>query len=184
MPLAARSPARGFAGLCVAGRELLDLDALAPRLDELFARGGFLFVHPGQARPAPGAPPWWSAVVDYTAEMQAAYAAWLGRGAERWPELDVVFAILAGGAPIQIERMASRGLSERSAMLPHVWLDTASYGRRALDLAMATFGVERMLFGSDLPVIDPARGVHAVRSFGEAVATAVLSANPDRLLRP
>ena len=67
-------------------------------------------------------------------------------------------------------------------MLPHVWFDTASYGRRALELTMATFGVERMLFGSDAPVVDPALGVDAVRSFGEAVGAAIVSANPDRLL--
>jgi predicted TIM-barrel fold metal-dependent hydrolase len=183
VPLAARAPAEGFAGLCVSGAELLDLDALAPRLDALARSGGFLFVHPGGAVSPPGAPPWWTAVVDYTAQMQAAYAAWFASGAERWPELDVVFAILAGGAPIQLERMASRGVDERRAMLPRVWFDTASYGRRALDLAMSTFGVERMLFGSDTPVVDAALGVDAVRSFGDAVANAVVSANPDRLLR-
>jgi predicted TIM-barrel fold metal-dependent hydrolase len=114
--------------------------------------------------------------------MQAAYIAWLADGAARWPELDVVFAILAGGAPIQLERMAARGLDERSAMLPHIWFDTATYGRRALDLAMSTYGVEPMLFGSDMPVVDPAPALDAVRSFGEAVTDAVLSANPGRLL--
>jgi 6-methylsalicylate decarboxylase len=183
IPLAAREPAGGFAGLCVAGAELLDLDALAPRLDALAETGGFLFVHPGAAVAPPGAPPWWTAIVDYTAEMQAAYIAWLAAGAARWPELDVVFAILAGGAPIQLERMAARGVEERSAMLPHIWFDTATYGRRALDLAMSTFGVERMLFGSDLPVVDPASALDVLRSFGEAVTDAVLSANPAGLLR-
>jgi predicted TIM-barrel fold metal-dependent hydrolase len=183
IPLAAREPADGFAGLCVAGAELLDLDALAPRLDALTETGGFLFVHPGAAVTPPGAPPWWTAIVDYTAEMQAAYIAWLAAGAARWPELDVVFAILAGGAPIQLERMAARGVEERSAMLPHIWFDTATYGRRALDLAMSTFGVEPMLFGSDLPVVDPASALDVLRSFGEAVTDAVLSANPAGLLR-
>ena len=183
IPLAAREPADGFAGLCVAGAELLDLDALAPRLEALAETGGFLFVHPGAAVAPPGAPPWWTAIVDYTAEMQAAYIAWLAAGAARWPELDVVFAILAGGAPIQLERMAARGVEERSAMLPQIWFDTATYGRRALDLAMSTFGVERMLFGSDLPVVDSASALDVLRSFGEAVTDAVLSANPAELLR-
>jgi predicted TIM-barrel fold metal-dependent hydrolase len=183
IPLAAREPADGFAGLCIAGAELLGLDALAPRLEALAETGGFLFVHPGAAVTPPGAPPWWTAIVDYTAEMQAAYIAWLAAGAARWPELDVVFAILAGGAPIQLERMAARGVEERSAMLPQIWFDTATYGRRALDLAMSTFGVERMLFGSDLPVVDPASALDVLRSFGEAVTDAVLSANPAELLR-
>jgi hypothetical protein len=183
IPLAAREPADGFAGLCVAGAELLDLDALAPRLEALAETGGFLFVHPGAAVAPPAAPPWWTAIVDYTAEMQAAYIAWLAAGAARWPELDVVFAILAGGAPIQLERMAARGVEERSAMLPNIWFDTATYGRRALDLAMSTFGVEPMLFGSDLPVVDPASALDVLRSFGEAVTDAVLSNNPAELLR-
>ena len=183
VPLAARSSAEGFAGLCIPASELLDLDVAAPRLDALARTGGFLFVHPGAAGAPDGAPDWWRAVVDYTAQMQAAYASWLAAGAARWPELDVVFAILAGGAPIQLERLSGRGLDEREAMLPSVWFDTATYGRRALNLVLSTFGVDRMIFGSDIPVVDPRPGVDAVRSFGEAVANAVFSANPDRLLR-
>ena len=183
VPLAAGEPAAGFAGVCVSGAELLDLDALAPRLDALVQSGRFLFVHPGAAITPPGAPPWWTAIVDYTAEMQAAYIAWLATGAARWPDLDVVFAILAGGAPIQLERMAARGVEERSAMLPHIWFDTATYGRRALNLTMSTYGVERMLFGSDIPVVDPVPALDAIRSFGEAVTDAVLSANPGMLLK-
>jgi 6-methylsalicylate decarboxylase len=182
LPLAVGEPATGFAGVCVSGAELLDLDVLAPRLDALVQSGRFLFVHPGPAVTPPGAPSWWTAIVDYTAEMQAAYIAWLAAGAARWPDLDVVFAILAGGAPIQLERMAARGVDERSAMLPHIWFDTATYGRRALDLAMSTYGVEPMLFGSDMPVVDPVPALHVIRSFGEAVTDAVLTANPDRLL--
>jgi hypothetical protein len=183
VPLAAGEPAAGFAGLCVSGAELRDLDALAPRLDALTQSGRFLFVHPGAAATPPGAPSWWTAIVDYTAEMQAAYIAWLAGGAARWPELDVVFAILAGGAPIQLERMAARGVDERSAMLRQIWFDTASYGRRALDLAMSTYGVERMLFGSDVPVVDPGPSLDVIRSFGDAVTDAVLSANSGKLLK-
>jgi 6-methylsalicylate decarboxylase len=182
VPLAAQRPGEGFAGLCVAASELLDLDGLEPRLEALIRSGGFLFVHPGAANAPAGAPNWWTGIVDYTAQMQAAYASWLAAGAARWPELDIVFAILAGGSPFQLERMAARGLAERDAMLPRVWFDTATYGRRAMDLVLSTFGVDRMIFGSDIPVVDPGPGLVAVRSFGEAVATAVLSVNPHQLL--
>jgi hypothetical protein len=182
VPLAAGEPGAGFAGLCVSGAELLDLDTLAPRLNALVQSGRFLFVHPGSAATPPGAPAWWTAIVDYTAEMQAAYVAWVAGGAARWPDLDVVFAILAGGAPVQLERMTARGVDERSAMLPHIWFDTATYGRRALNLAMSTYGVEPMLFGSDLPVVGPAAALDVIRSFGEAVTDAVLTTNPHRLL--
>jgi 6-methylsalicylate decarboxylase len=184
LPLAARVPAPRFAGLCVSGAELRDLDALAPRLDALAATGGFLFVHPGGAATPSGAPPWWAAIVDYTAEMHAAYMTWFVGGATRWPRLEVVFAILAGGAPIQLERLASRGVAERRLMLPRVWFDTATYGRRALDLAMSAFGVERMLFGTDVPVVAPELARDAIRPFGDALCGTLLTANPDRLLRP
>lgn len=182
-PLAARVPGEGFWGLCVAAPDLLDLDRLAPRLEALAGTGRFLFVHPGDGHMPDGAPAWWAAVVDYTAQMQAAYAAWFAAGAARWPDLHVVFAILAGGAPIQLERMESRGVEARQAMLPRVWFDTASYGKRALELAMSTFGVERMLFGSDAPVVDPTGALVTVRSFGEAITNALVSENIQRLGR-
>jgi hypothetical protein len=183
LALAAGRRADGFAGVCVPATDLLDLDAAAARLDELERDGGFLFVHPGPARPPEGAPQWWAAVVDYTAQMQAAYAAWLARGAERWPRLHVVFAILAGGGPFQLERMSSRGLPGRGLVHDTVYFETASYGRRALELCLNTYGVGQLCFGSDAPVIDPKVTLDAVRGFGDAVAEALCNLNPSRLLR-
>lgn len=182
VPLAADSGVDEFAGTCVGAPELLDLDRLAPRLDELEQRGAFLFVHPGRASPPAGAPAWWPAVVDYTAQMQAAYAVWLAEGAERWPNLQVVFAILAGGGPFHIERLQSRGISGRELLHDNVYFETASYGHRALDLCLATFGVGQLLYGSDTPVIDPEPTLDAVRAFGDAVTDALCNRNPTRLL--
>jgi predicted TIM-barrel fold metal-dependent hydrolase len=181
-PLAVGRAVDGFAGACVAAAELGDLDELAPRVDELERKGAFLFVHPGPAQPPAGAPEWWSAVVEYTAQMQAAYAAWLAGGAERWPELPVVFAILAGGGPFQLERLRSRGIAGRDLLYENVYFETASYGRRALDLCLATFGVGQLCFGSDAPVIDPQWTLDAVRGFGDAVTDALCNVNPFRLL--
>jgi hypothetical protein len=181
-PLAVGRAVDGFAGACVAAAELADLDELAPRVDELERKGAFLFVHPGPAQPPAGAPEWWSAVVEYTAQMQAAYAAWLAGGAERWPELPVVFAILAGGGPFQLERLRSRGIAGRDLLYENVYFETASYGRRALDLCLATFGVGQLCFGSDAPVIDPQWTLDAVRGFGDAVTDALCNVNPFRLL--
>jgi predicted TIM-barrel fold metal-dependent hydrolase len=48
---------------------------------------------------------------------------------------------------------------------------------------MSTFGVEPMLFGTDIPVVDPGPALDVVRSFGDAVTGAVLSTNSDRLLK-
>jgi 6-methylsalicylate decarboxylase len=172
----------GFAGVCIDAASLLDLDEAEPLCAELERRGGLLFVHPGPEHPVPGRPAWWPAVVDYTAQMQAAYASWLAGGAERWPRLRILFAILAGGAPMQLERLASRGLDTRAVLHENVFLDTASYGERALSLALATYGVGQIAYGSDTPVIDPGPTLRAVRSFGQAVVDAVCSDTPSRLL--
>lgn len=182
VPLAADPAAPGFAGACVPASALFRLDDLAPALEALERRGAFLFVHPGTAHAPPGLPGWWSALVDYTAQMQAAYAAWVAGGVERWPRLNVVFAILAGGAPFQLERLWSRGVEERSFVHETVFFETASYGRRALELCLATFGVTQLVFGSDLPVCDPQPTLDAVLGFGDAVADTLIVTNPRHLL--
>ena len=79
---------------------------LAPVARRAARHGGFLFVHPVAGGRTPAAPDWWPALADYTAQMQTAYLAWLARGQERWPDVPVVFAILAGGGPFQLERLA------------------------------------------------------------------------------
>jgi 6-methylsalicylate decarboxylase len=173
----------GFPGVCVSALDLADdLDALAPLLREAEASGRFVFVHPGPSRPRPDVPAWWGAVVDYTAQQQAAYARWLAHGAAEFPRLRVVFAILAGGAPIQLERLRSRGWDVRLAQNPNVLLDTASYGRRALELCLATFGIGSLVYGSDFPVVDSHPTAQALGEFGAAVTDAVRRENPSLLL--
>jgi hypothetical protein len=182
LALAAGRCLPGFAGACIsAGALARGDDAL---LAELEAAGQILFVHPGPpTRTAPGgAPGWWPAVVDYTAQMQAAYMTWLARDAARHRGLPVIFAILAGGAPVQLERMRSRGVEVRTTLHDNVFLDTSSYGRRALELALATYGVTQLVFGSDAPVIDPAVTLASVHEFGDAVMDVVLRDNPARIL--
>ena len=183
--LLALAPGRmldGFVGATVPASTLLDLERVAPHLDELERRGGLLFVHPGVSRPPPGSPPWWASVVDYTMQMQAAYYAWLARGDDRWPTLRVLFAILAGGAPFQLERLGPRGVDVRSTLDANVYFDAATYGRRALELCLETFGVHQLVYGSDIPVVNPRPTLDAVRGFGDSVTKIVTTDNPHRLL--
>lgn len=172
----------GFAGASLAAGRLADLDAAAPLLTELERRSLPLFVHPGAAVPPPGAPPWWASVVDYTAQMHRAYFRWLAEGRDRWPALRVAFGILGGGAPFQLERLAQRGPNVRELLDPNVYLDTATYGRRAIELCAETFGVERLLYGSDRPVVDPGPTLRAVRGFGESVEKLLTIDNPQSFL--
>lgn len=181
----ALAPARsvdGLPGASVAGSALADLDALAPLLDELERRGALLFVHPGVTVPPPEAPAWWAPTVQYTGEMQAAYFGWLAAGRARWPTLRVVFAILAGGAPFQLERRALRGIDVRSTLDENLYFDVATYGRRAIELCIETFGVHRLVYGSDVPVVDPAPTLHAIRGFGDAVVHVLQVETPSALL--
>lgn len=171
----------GFAGACISAATLVaGADTL---LAELEQEGQLLLVHPGSpSQPPPGAPAWWAAVVDYTAQMQAAYLTWLVRDAHRHRQLPVVFAMLAGGAPVQLERLRSRGVEVRTALHPNVYFDASSYGRRALELVLATYGVTQLLFGSDAPVIDLRLTLDALREFGATLANLVLDENASRIL--
>ncbi len=152
--------------MCVPAWDLAGLAAREPLLEELERRGGLLFVHPGPASVPKGAPAWWPTVVDYTAQMQAAYAALdrarcrpLARPARRLRDPRGRSA-----DPARTARVT--GVDTRSILRPNVFLDTASYGERALELALATYGVAQLVYGSDTPVIDSEQTLRSVRSFG------------------
>jgi 6-methylsalicylate decarboxylase len=170
----------GFAGVCVSAQTLAN--GLGALPEELVRAGQALFVHPGPpGAPPAGAPPWWTAVVDYPAQMQAAYFAWLAHGVEHHPNLDVVFAVLAGGAPVQLERLRSRGGDPELASHPRIHLDVASYGARALQLCLTALGPAQLVYGSDRPVVDAAPTLDALAGLGPDVLDTVRSDNPRRL---
>ncbi|HET9213507.1 MAG TPA: amidohydrolase family protein [Gaiellaceae bacterium] len=171
----------GFAGACVSAGTLVA--GLGELEGELARAGQILFVHPGPPGPPPaGAPPWWCSVVDYTAQMQAAFfhrlaAARAGDGDPR-----VVFGILAGGAPIQLERLRAQGRSGATQLPEGVHLDTATYGAHALEHCVQVCGAHRLVYGSDVPVVDSRPTLQALASLGEPLLETVSSANPTRLL--
>jgi predicted TIM-barrel fold metal-dependent hydrolase len=170
----------GFAGVCVSADALVR--GLGTLPDELVRAGQVLFVHPGPPGvPSAEAPSWWTAVVDYPAQMQAAYFAWVDDGVERHPDLDIVFAVLAGGAPVQLERLRSRGGDPARAKHARVHLDVASYGTRALELCLAAVGPAQLVYGSDRPVVDAAPTLDALAALGPDVLDTVRRDNPGRL---
>jgi predicted TIM-barrel fold metal-dependent hydrolase len=163
-PFACGAEREGFVGTCVSAERV----AREPHA----VTGSLLFVHPGYAPPPPsGTPPWWNAVVHYTAVMASAYAAWIASGRSDVP---TIFAIMAGGAPFQLERFSSRG--ETADVPPNVYFDTASYGRRVVDLTIEGCGADRVVFGSDAPVMDPGATIGALgdRFEGAAANSAAL----------
>jgi hypothetical protein len=180
IPLAYQEARPGFLGAIVAATDLLDLDAVSPLLDRLESQQQLLFVHPGPAAPSSSA--WWAAGVAYTSQMQAAYATWVASGVGRWPSLRVVFALLAGGAPFQVERLVRRGLDPRAPFAPNMWFETSSYGERALELTLQTFGASRLVFGSDAPVDTVDDALRMLRPFGAALEVELLVSNPSTVL--
>jgi 6-methylsalicylate decarboxylase len=180
IPLAYRCARPGFAGAIVSAPDLADLNCLDPLLGQLEAAEQILFVHPGPASPALYG--WWSAGVAYTCQMQAAYAAWVAGGVARWPRLRVVFALLGGGAPFQVERLVRRGLAASAPFAPNIWFESSSYGARALELALQTFGAGRLLFGSDAPIDRAIDARRVVARFGPSLETQMLVSNPAHAL--
>jgi hypothetical protein len=181
IPLSVGVTLDGFAGVCVPARFIWQ-ERTSLRVADLVERNQFLFVHPGPAAFDGIDEDWWAPVVDYTAQMQTAYAAWLAWGAERWPCLPIVFAILAGGAPFQLERLASRGVDTTLATRANIYFDTASYGRLALEFCLAAFGVQRLVYGSDAPVIEPTPPLDAIQTLGKEAVDAICSRNALALL--
>ena len=172
----------GFAGACVPAGAVVAGRGQLPQ--ELARANQVLFVHPGPPnRPPPGAPPWWASVVDYTAQMQAAYFHWIVGGSGFNGDPHVVFAVLAGGAPVQLERLRAQRRAVSPELRADVYLDTATYGRHALDLCAKAIGVERLVYGSDVPVVDSRPSLRALAGLGEHLLETVCSVNPTRLLR-
>jgi 6-methylsalicylate decarboxylase len=188
LSLAAADPAAvdalvalGAAGLCLPAAALTTperLERIGPVLERLVAWNAPLFVHPG---PAPAAtsqlPAWWPPMTAYVSEMQAAWLAWAAWGRPAHPGLKVVWAMLAGAAPLQAERLAARGGPADAVYDALAWFDVSSYGPQAVDAMLRVVGVDRLVLGSDRPVADPP----ALGALGPAVAHAVSKVNPAAL---
>jgi predicted TIM-barrel fold metal-dependent hydrolase len=116
-------------------------------------------------------------MTSYVAQMNAAWHAFVAFGRPEHPRLRVVFALLAGGAPFHLERLAARGGPAERAHDPLLFYDTSSYGPRAIDTAARFVGVDQLVHGSDRPLAEP-----PAWSDDDAFAHALRVRNPERLL--
>jgi hypothetical protein len=175
----ARTLDEGFRGLQLPATALQDeagLGRAAPLLDVLEERGLPLFVHPGPAAGAAG-PRWWAAVVPYVQQMHASWYAFQAFGRPRHPRLKVCFALLAGLAPLHSERQINRGGSGRGLVDPGLFVETSSYGPRAIDAVIRELGIDVVVTGSDQPYAEAPSP-----DLGDAAGHAIHSANAGRLL--
>jgi 6-methylsalicylate decarboxylase len=156
--------ARGCVGISVAAGALAGPDRLhqlGPVLERVARRGVPLFVHPGRApgqRAVPGdfdEPLWWRPLTDYVSQMQAAWLTFAALGRREHPELKVVFAMLAGGAPLHGERLIARGGPNLDLRDPNIFYETSSFGRVAVEVVARLVGERQLVYGSDRPVVDP-----------------------------
>jgi predicted TIM-barrel fold metal-dependent hydrolase len=158
--------ARGCVGISVPSAALADIDALAaigPVLERVQELDVPLFVHPGgfaPRQPSLADPLWWTALTSYVSDMQAAWLTFMAQGRRDLPRLRVVFGMLAGGAPLQAERLIARGGRAVDLHDPLTFYDTSSYGPMMIEAMAACLGPDRLVYGSDRPVIEP---VHSGR---------------------
>ncbi len=180
---------RGCVGLSLPAGALGSLESLArvsSALSRLQDRGAALFVHPGGGgrhagrEVALGDPLWWPALTRYVAETQAAWLQFATAGRRIFPHLRVVFAMLAGLAPLHAERLLARGGPRLDLRDPLTFYDVSSYGPRATDQLAEVVGERQLVYGSDRPVIgDPAQT--PARAGADWTRYA---ANAERLLEP
>ena len=157
----------GAAGVCIPTDALTggarSVERLGPLLRLLEQRLAPLFVHPG-AVPAPAAPAgetaldarpeWWAPTTTYVADLHAAWLSFVAYARPAHPELKVLFAALAGLAPLHLERTAARGgPAAELAVDTGIFYDTSSYGPRAIRAVTCLVGTTQLVDGSDHPVL-------------------------------
>ena len=84
--------------------------------------------------------------------------------------------LVLGGAPVT--RRFARGGPADAVHDALTAYDTSSYGPRALDAMLRVVGVDRLLYGSDRPVIEPV----AIAALGAAAEHAIAVTNPERFV--
>jgi predicted TIM-barrel fold metal-dependent hydrolase len=178
--------------------------AHAQTLRPLFAlgqrMGAHFFIHPGRG-PTSGPLPHLPA--DHALERRAlAVQAEIGEAMvtlllsdflDAYPDVSVQVANLGGTFPAVIERMDHTAwLRTPGAPLPstrvrsRVWVDCASLGPRALEQAVAVFGADRVLMGTDCPIFDTGYTRAAIEGarFDDGQRQAILHGNAAALLGP
>jgi len=147
--------------------------ALAERLDRP------ILVHPGPTpRQSAEMPGWWAPVVDYTAQLQAAWWAWHAYGGRgQFPRLRLCFVGAAGLAPVHHERLVARG-GRLGTIDPNLYVDTSGYGPQGVDAVARVLGIDQVVHGTDRPYAEASD----LRRQGAAATAVIRRTNPLRLL--
>ena len=169
----------GFIGLQLPASDLVtpaSWELVEPALQVCAELDRPVLIHPGPQRTPAYVPGWWAPVVGYVDQLSAAWWAFHVAGRDLAPHVRVCFVAGAGLAPLHHERFTARG-GDFGVVDPDVFVDTSSYGPRALDALVRVLGIDALVRGSDRPYADAADP-----GMGEAAAHAVAVTNPARLL--
>ena len=152
--------ANGAAGLCLPANRLASPAAAEQAIGLLEAvaqANAPVFVHPGPAADNVAGttqPDWWSPSTDYVAQQHIAWHAFHHAIRPQIPHLRVVFALLAGLAPLHAERTQHKGgpRREQTGRDPLAFYDVSTYGPDAIRSMAAAVGIGQLVHGTDFPV--------------------------------
>ena len=107
-----------------------------------------------------------------------------------WSNITVQVANLGGTFPAVVERMDHMlQLRDPSRALPssrasRVWVDCSSLGTQAIQQAVAVFGADRVLLGTDCPIFDGARTLTSILQsrLSDADKESIIQGNAASLL--
>ncbi|HEX6653854.1 MAG TPA: hypothetical protein VF072_14000 [Thermoleophilaceae bacterium] len=147
----------GAAGLCLPATRLASperAETVLPLLGAVADAGAPVFIHPGPVAGRGSAPAWWSPATAYVAQQHTAWHAFHAVVRPSLPGLRVVFALLAGLAPLHVERTVLRGGTVGESALGDQlsFYDTSSYGPRAVRSIATAVGIGQLVHGTDYPV--------------------------------
>lgn len=185
---------------------LAEIARLEPLLEAADTIGAHLMLHPGQRHDESLAPKSWpdlamhrASTIELHAGITHALVSLIHAPAlAAHPNITWQVVNLGGAFPFLVERMdhivATRAPSapRPSQMLDGVVFDCASLGPRALELAVAVFGADHVMFGTDYPIfdstvsrtaLDTARLTESERALvASGTALAILARNESRRL--
>ncbi len=187
-------------GVILPGNYFLSVEAargLAPVFEAANEEGALLMIHPGlmpgEAPPAPYADTsvYRASVLNLQATLaQMGMTVLSAALCEAYPRITFQLVNLGGTIPFVLERLEAVALSRpphepfpRQSLRGMVY-DCASLGPRALELAVRTFGADRVMMGTDYPIFTPdqVRDTVEAAELSEADKAMVLSGTAARVL--
>lgn len=189
-------PVNGFVSLAEA-------EKFRPLLEAAQEIGGHLFIHPGR-RPdevpadpgASGGRPYADTMLprqalDVQAKVASAMVTLLFTDfLEPYPDVTLHVANLGGTLPMVVERMDQAthlrdpGAPMPSAGMGRVHVDCSSLGPRSLEIAVAFYGADRVVLGTDCPIFLTEWSLDAIKNadLTPDQRTAILHENAEALL--